>query len=293
VKSIHILQDKPFLYRLILYSGIILIISTSACGASQTQVPFLTPTPTYTITATFAPSKTPTPGITLPVTNTPTSEPTLPPTSTPDPNEMSAASPTFSITVRNPQEWNTHLFVDNVYILTVPALESVVYQGAPAGVHAVHFCQVQQILTCDPPQTVTISGDTEWIAGEPFPNSSTIGSTIINNQPAIPTPPMQSRRVHIIKINNHTPWEIYVYIENQIVIKPTETPSILDTPQVDKPKQEFTPFLTIPEATYRTFNGLTTGTYTFIHCYDKSMKRCFEEKTIMLDRDTEWHIYPR
>jgi hypothetical protein len=104
---------------------------------------------------------------------------------------------------------------------------------------------------------------------------------------------MQSRRVHIIKVNNHTPWEIYVYIENQIVIKPTETPSILDTPQVDKPKQEFTPFLTIPEATYRTFNGLTTGTYTFIHCYDKSMKRCFEEKTIMLDRDTEWHIYPR
>ncbi len=205
---------------------------------------------------------------------------------------MSGAPPTFSITVHNPQEWDAHLFVDNVYVLTVPAQESAVYQEAPAGVHTVHFCQVQQILTCDPSQTVSITGDTVWVAGEPNPNSSTTGSVITTSQPAIPTPPMQAKRVHIIKINNHTPWDIYVFLENQIVIKPTETPSILDTPQVDKPKQEYVPFLSISENSYRTFNGLTTGTYTFIHCYDKSMKRCFENKTIVLDRDTEWHIYP-
>jgi len=198
----------------------------------------------------------------------------------------------FNLTLSNPSGWDTHLFVDNVFALTIPAGDGRVYPGLNGGERTLHFCQVKDVLTCEPPKLVFINGDLEWVIGEELPKSIVIRSGPESGSTSVPLPVFIPPRNHKIKINNRTPWEIYIFIEGQIRLEPTETPSLRTTEEPGKPEDKYAPFLVIPSNSHRTYDGLTTGTYTFIHCTYKTMKNCFLERTIVLDRDTEWYVYP-
>jgi hypothetical protein len=268
-------------------------IITSACISADAQAPLNTSTPISTQVIT--PTTTNQSELNQ-SSNTPTFTLTaIQPTYTDIPTQTPFGFQpyqTFNLTLNNPSGWDTHLFVDNVYAITIPAGETWVYNDLKGGERTIHFCQVKDVLTCEPPKLVFINGDLEWVVGEDLPKSIVIKSGLEIGSTLVPFPALIPPENHKIKINNRTPWEIYIYIEHQIRIKPTETPSIYATESPEKMEDTYVPFLVIPPNSHRTYDSLTTGTYTFIHCTTMTMKNCFLEKTIKLTSDTEWYVYP-
>jgi len=265
----------------------------SGCTSADAQVAFFTSTSTGIPVTQEIPITTPEPTLTPEIIQTD------PNATQPTANSNFQETPladlpyqSFNLTLSNPSGWDTHLFVDNVFALTIPAGERLIYSGLKGGERTLHFCQVKDVLTCEPPKLVFINGDLEWVIGEELPKSIVIRSGPGTGSTPVLLPVFIPPRNHKIKVNNRTPWEIYIFIEGQKRLEPTETPSLRATEETGKPEDEYAPFLVIPSNSHRTYDGLTTGTYTFIHCTYKTMKNCFLEKTIVLERDTEWYVYP-
>ncbi len=232
----------------------------AAVSPTGTLPASVTPTelaPTYTQT----PSSTPLPISTLIPSSTLTKIRTA--TETPVPAAQ------YTITVHNPYQWDAHIFVDNLYLMTIRPDESGSYEGIQAGSHTFHCCQAKQMLSCTPPVSINISADTELEMGQLTASQPTPANmaTVVVPSPSVPTPGFVFQTINTIKVKNLYPWRIYIFLDDEL-------------------------FLSIPAKRYLTFRGLLSGKYTFVHCHDKKMKYCFTTREKIIEGDIEWYVSP-
>ena len=247
-----------------------------SCAAEVEDNPSTSPIAAVSPTGTHTASVTPT-ELAPTYTQTPSSSPS--PINTPipssTPTEIKTATETpgpagqYTITVHNPYQWDAHIFVDNLYLMTIRPDESGTYEGIQAGSHTFHYCQAKQMLNCAPPVSINISADTELEMGELAASQPTPANvaTVVVPSPSVPTPGFVFQTINTIKVNNLYPWRIYIFLDDEL-------------------------FLSIPAKRYLTFRGLLSGKYTFVHCHDKKMKYCFTTREKIIEGDIEWYVSP-
>lgn len=267
-----ILPRSGRLFGLLFVTSLFIGSCAAKVGGNPSTSPLAAVSPTGTYPASVTPTE-----LTPTYTQTPSSSPS--PISTPipssTPTEISTATETplpagqYTITVHNPYQWDAHIFVDNLYLMTIRPDESDSYEGFQAGSHTFHYCQAKQMLICTPPVSININADTELEMGElaasqPTPTNI---ATVVVPSPSVPTLGFVFQTTNTIKVNNLYPWRIYIFLDDEL-------------------------FLSIPAKRYLTFRGLLSGKYTFVHCHDKKMKYCFTTREIIIEGDTEWYVSP-
>jgi hypothetical protein len=267
-----ILPRSGRLFGLLFVTSLFIGSCAAKVGGNPSTSPLAVVSPTETYPASVTPTE-----LTPTYTQTPSSSPS--PISTPipssTPTEISTATETplpagqYTITVHNPYQWDAHIFVDNLYLMTIRPDESDSYEGFQAGSHTFHYCQAKQMLSCTPLVSININADTELEMGElaasqPTPTNI---ATIVVPSPSVPTLGFVFQTTNTIKVNNLYPWRIYIFLDDEL-------------------------FLSIPAKRYLTFRGLLSGKYTFVHCHDKKMKYCFTTREIIIEGDTEWYVSP-
>lgn len=260
-------------YFCLLFVFCVFAFVLTACENAGAQTFMATPTlansstPTATHTLTHSPTT---------LAETPTLSPTLNPeaSATPELTVLPAPSSTptqivqFFITVHNPYSWDVHLFVDNLFVMTIPANETRSHGAIQAGTRTFHYCQAKVMLTCAQPVTINITGDTRWEMGQvPTIEPTPAVPTPIKISTPIPPPVYYSVQTWQIKVNNYFPWRVYIFLDDEL-------------------------FLSIPQRTYVTYSGIPAGKYTFNHCHDQDREYCFLKKTVEINRNTEWSVIP-
>jgi len=219
--------------------------------------PISTKTPTYSILPVgIAPESISTPSPTQ--TTTPTNTPSRTPTTTPTPPQ------TFTITVSNPFPWEVHIFMDDVYIVSINQGERKSFSGVQSGTHIFHYCQVKKLYICVPQVSINVSQDSEWEVGL-LPS----GKPTIAIVTPTPTPVAFGSLIkwHTIKVNNKWPCKIFIFKDDKL-------------------------FLSIPSFHYLIFRGVPAGKYTFKFCHDKDQKDCIRTREVIINKDMEWWISP-
>ncbi len=223
--------------------------STSTSSAS----PISTQTPTnnileveYALESIFTPTPT--------STHTPGSTPPI----TPSPPQ------TYTITVSNPFPWEAHIFMDDVYIMSINQGERKSFSGVHPGTHIFHYCQVKKLYICIPQVSINVSQDSEWEVGV-LPS----GIPTIEFVTPTPTPiaPGSLIKWITIKVNNRWPRRIYIFKDDEL-------------------------FLSIPSFHYLIFQRVPAGKYIFKFCTDDEQENCTKPREVTIDKDVEWWINP-
>ena len=256
---------KIELLSLLIISSIIL----TGCISEGQITPFFTST--YTSVASTNSTNTPTNSI-LEVGITPdsifTPTPTSTTTSTHTPGRTPPITPsppqTFTITVGNPFPWEAHIFMDDVYIMSINQGERKSFSGVQPGTHIVHYCQDIKSYICVPQVSINVSQDSEWEVGL---LSSGIPTIVIVTPTPTPIAPGSLIKWVTIKVNNRWPQHIYIFKDNEL-------------------------FLSIPSFYYLIFRGVPAGKYIFKFCSDNEGDFCTKPREVIISKDVEWWINP-
>ncbi len=256
---------KIGMLSLLIISSIIL----TGCLSEGRITPFFTST--YTSAASPISTQTPTNnilevGITPGSIYTPTPTSTTTPTNTPGSTPPTTPSPpqTFTITVSNPFPWEAHIFMDDVYIMSINQGERKSFLGVNPGTHIFHYCQVKKLYICIPQVSINITQDSEWEVGVLPSGVPTI--EIVTPTPT-PIAPGSLIKWITIKVNNRWPRRIHIFKDDEL-------------------------FLSIPSFHYLIFRKVPAGKYIFKFCSDNEGNFCTKPREVKITKDVEWWISP-